>query len=182
MWDMATQVIVSAIGKDRPGIVHKVSDAIWKNGGNITVQRSVKLGGEFALIVMFSVEQESGIDPLLAELNGLGDEHLQVSARVTETEPGAESAEGVRELRVGGADQPGIINTLTLFLLEHGMNIQAMDYTTANGPFSAAPLFNATILVSLSEGGNFDTVREDLRVLEQDLNIDIEIATPASTS
>ena len=177
---MATQVIVSAIGKDRPGIVHKVSQAIWKNGGNITVQRSVKLGGEFALIVMFAVEKESGIDPLLVELNGLGDAQLQVSARVTETE--AESAKGVRELRVCGADQPGIINTLTLFLLEHGMNIQAMDYTTANGPFTAAPLFNATILVSLSEGGSFDTVREDLQVLEQDLHIDIEIATPASTS
>ena len=177
---MATQVIVSAIGKDRPGIVHTISSAILERGGNITVQRSVKLGGEFALIVMFSVDLDGGAETLLAELSALGDGQLQVSARLTEAE--AEPAEGVRELKVTGADQPGIINTLTLFLLEHGMNIQAMDYTTANGPFTAAPLFNASIRISLTEGGTFDKMREDLRVVEQDLNIDVEIEDPARTS
>ncbi|MDP7638513.1 MAG: ACT domain-containing protein [Candidatus Hydrogenedentes bacterium] len=177
---MATQVIVSAIGKDRPGIVHKLSNAVWENGGNITVQRSVKLGGEFAIIVMFSADLAGGADTLLAKLNALGDEQLQVSARLTET--GVQADENLRELKVSGADQPGIINTLALFLLEHGLNIQAMDYTTASAPFTAAPIFNASILVSLSEGSDFEKVRENLRVVELDLNIDVEIEKSAPHS
>ncbi len=176
---MQTQIIVSAIGKDRPGIVHRISDAIFKRGGNITVQRSVKLGGEFAVILMFTVETktETEVLSLLPELTGLADEHLQVSARVATSD--SVSGESLRELRITGGDQPGIINTLTLFLLEQGVNIQSMDYTVASGPFTAAPIFNATVIFSTPSEASLERLEAGLREVERDLNVDAEFVDAA---
>src|SRR3989338_8612797 len=47
-------LVISAIGKDRPGIVNELSKVIVDNGCNIEDSRMTVLGGEFALIVLIS--------------------------------------------------------------------------------------------------------------------------------
>lgn len=179
---METQIVVSAIGKDRPGIVHLISDAILKHKGNITVQRSVKLGGDFAVILAFSVNVagEEALHSVLAELNALKEENLHVAASVATTETPQKAVR--QNLEMSGADQPGIINQLTLFLLEQGGNILAMDYTVASAPFSAAPVFNANVLLSMPDEDDLERLREGLNDLERDLNIEVRYVDGPDTA
>ena len=47
-------LVISAQGKDRPGIVNTLSKAALDSGCNITNSRMAVLGGEFALILLIN--------------------------------------------------------------------------------------------------------------------------------
>lgn len=175
---METHFIVSAIGEDRPGIVHRISSAILERGGNISIQRSVKLGGDFAILVMFTadVKTDGDRDRILEELNALQGDGLRVQAKVATQE--TQEDRPTRELNISGMDQVGIINSIAQHLLERGINIHAMDYTMVNGPFTAAPIFDAKVLFSVPPGLEPSTLQEELRSVEEEFNIDIEFSSP----
>ena len=44
-------LIISAIGSDRPGIVSKLAGIITNHGGNIEKSRMTRLGSDFVIIV-----------------------------------------------------------------------------------------------------------------------------------
>ena len=50
--------ILSAIGKDRPGIVADVSEVIYECGGNIEDSNMGLLRTHFALLILFSADKE----------------------------------------------------------------------------------------------------------------------------
>ena len=123
---------------------------------------------------MFTVDDASDSDRkrLLDELNALQNEDLQVVAKVTTRE--AHEEQPTRELNISGMDQVGIISSLTQHLVELGINIHAMDYTIVNGPFTAAPIFNAKIVYSTPAGQDISSVHDGLRQLEQDIQQDLD--------
>ncbi|MGZ3592030.1 MAG: ACT domain-containing protein, partial [Thermodesulfobacteriota bacterium] len=55
---MKTYFILSAVGKDRPGIVSDVSEVIYDCGGNIEDSSMSLLRNHFALLLLFSTERE----------------------------------------------------------------------------------------------------------------------------
>jgi predicted amino acid-binding ACT domain protein len=55
---MKTYFILSAMGKDRPGIVADVSEVIYECGGNIEDSSMSLLRNHFALLLLFSTERE----------------------------------------------------------------------------------------------------------------------------
>ena len=55
---MKSYYILSAIGKDRPGIVADVSEVIYECGGNIEDSNMGLLRTHFALLILFSAEKE----------------------------------------------------------------------------------------------------------------------------
>src|SRR4030066_444785 len=68
---MKTSFILSAIGKDRPGIVADVSAVIYEVGGNIEDSSMSLLRNHFALLLLFSTEREEvnqKLSPLLKRL------------------------------------------------------------------------------------------------------------------
>ena len=50
-------IIISAIGLDRPGIVSELTGIINNHGGNIEESRMSKLGMDFAVIMLFSLNK-----------------------------------------------------------------------------------------------------------------------------
>src|SRR3972149_163149 len=55
---MKTYFILSAMGKDRPGMVADVSEVIYECGGNIEDSSMSLLRNHFALLLLFSTERE----------------------------------------------------------------------------------------------------------------------------
>src|SRR4030065_945500 len=55
---MKTYYILSAIGKDRPGIVAYLSEVIFECGGNIEDSSMNLLRNHFTLLLLFSTERE----------------------------------------------------------------------------------------------------------------------------
>ena len=49
-----SQLVLTALGPDRPGIVDTISKYIFKHNGNIEDSRMTVLGSEFAMIMLIS--------------------------------------------------------------------------------------------------------------------------------
>ena len=64
-------LVLSALGKDKPGIVDQLSKAVFDLGCNITDTRMTVLGGEFALLQMIEGQwnQLAKLENSIAELS-----------------------------------------------------------------------------------------------------------------
>ncbi len=120
-WKMLTLV-----GKDRPGIVARVTDALYQNGWNLGEASMLRLGGNFTIMLMISGagEVEPILQPVAQEL-GLrlhvdpieGDLHSHVVPNI--------------QVRVVGADRAGIVAQVTGQLAEAGLNILELESDVA---------------------------------------------------
>ena len=80
---MTDQLVISAIGEDRPGIVNDLSDIIFKLSLNIEDSRMSVLGGEFAIQLLVSGDQPA-IAALQAQLGDIESRlGLNIMARPT---------------------------------------------------------------------------------------------------
>lgn len=174
---MNTFVVVSAVGKDRPGLVNKISHEIKINGGNIELQRSARMADEFAIISLVSLE--SAVEPFINKLTALRDENFFIYAREALTGTGElQAGERKAEIIAEGADQMGIIDNLTLLLVENNINIESMDYDVIHAPMSGAPLFQMQAKVVIPASVDINDFKKQLREKEQDLYIDVLFRYP----
>lgn len=116
-------IVVTAVGADRPGIVAALTGALLEMGGNLEETRAALLRGSFATALAVAVpdgvgvaEVEAALAPVAAEL-GLG---IWVGpAAPRDDAPGLQRA----VLSVYGADHPGIVHGVAVALAERGANI-----------------------------------------------------------
>ena len=47
------RIIITAIGRDRPGLVNKITSIINNNDGNIENSKMIKIDDQFAIIINF---------------------------------------------------------------------------------------------------------------------------------
>ena len=94
--DLATEhmkqyLAVSAIGSDRPGMVHELTRVISDCGGNIAESRMAALGSEFAMLLLVNGNWHS-LARIESELTRLA-ENGSYTVHVRRTEPRAARAE-----------------------------------------------------------------------------------------
>ena len=128
------QVVVTAVGADRPGIVAAITGALLEIGGNLEETRAALLRGSFATVLAVAVpdgvqagDVEAALRPVAEEL-GLG---MWVGAAAARP-PGPPRARWV--LSVYGADHPGIVHGMALALAEHGANIVDLSARVVGDP------------------------------------------------
>ena len=121
---------LSAIGRDRPGIVAGVSGALLQHGANIEDSRMAILGGHFTMMLIVSTPAEADTGALMRELDetrarlGLGALTLEEVA----DEHGFARPEASHVVTVYGADHPGIVHSVTNALA--GMGVNVVDVAT----------------------------------------------------
>src|SRR5207248_4088983 len=87
------QLVVTAVGPDRPGIVGELTGHLHAAGGNILDSRMVNLRGEFAMMILLECSVDAG-RKLSRELPDVGKAmHLRVN--VTEQEESAPRVKGL---------------------------------------------------------------------------------------
>jgi glycine cleavage system transcriptional repressor len=64
---MSVQLVITALGEDRPGIVDELSNVLGKQQLNIEDSRMSALGGEFAILMLVSGASNS-IDAFMDEI------------------------------------------------------------------------------------------------------------------
>ena len=105
------EVVVTAIGADRPGIVAAISAALLDIGGNLEDARAALLRGSFAITLAVAVPE--GVEPeaVAARLAPVADE-LGLGISVQKAAPkGAEPTARRCMVSIYGADRPGIVAT-----------------------------------------------------------------------
>jgi glycine cleavage system transcriptional repressor len=123
-----TCLSLSAIGRDRPGIVAEVTAALLRHELNIEDSQMAILGGHFAMMLLLSAPAEADLEALRDDLErvrqSLGLEALTLSA-VDELAPA--TAEPSHVVTLYGADHPGIVHAVSAALAERGVNIADLN-------------------------------------------------------
>lgn len=115
---------VTAIGKDRPGLVAAVTGVLHERGGNIEDSAMTILGGHFAIVLLVTTDDDPDeLDQVLHDqLTRFG---LTIS--VSQAALPATTLASTHLLSVYGADKPGIVATVTKALAENDANIVDLE-------------------------------------------------------
>lgn len=114
---------VSAIGRDRPGIVAAISEVLFGLGGNIDDSQMSILHGHFAVMLVVSLPDEVDCDELAGRLGEVRERLGLEGLAVSELDELAGAAAPTHVLTVYGADHPGIVHAVSAALAERGVNI-----------------------------------------------------------
>jgi glycine cleavage system transcriptional repressor len=153
---MHREFVLTLTGPDRIGIVEQVTGLLLDRGGNVETSRMVRLGGEFAILMLasLSADQFAGLD---RDLEGLTTRGYKVTTTQAEPAATAEARPGWLPYRieVQGADHEGIIHEVARYLSGRGINIESIDSETTPAPLSGIPLFtmDAQVVVPPSLAG-----------------------------
>ena len=117
--------MLTLVGEDRPGIVAELTTALYEGGCNLGEATMMRLGGNFTIMLMVSCDKtrhaiESMVTPVAEKLHcrihvdgieGHLHQHLEPDVRVV----------------VNGADQAGIVSSVTKALADAGLNITQLE-------------------------------------------------------
>ena len=101
---------LQALGRDRPGIVAAVSDALALMGWNLEDSSMSILSGQFAIVLILDARDIADgrvIEAALASV--VEDLDLFIAVRPVAEDPQAFEAESMVRIEVHGSDHPGIV-------------------------------------------------------------------------
>ena len=171
---MRKQLVLTASGHDRPGILEEFTKLILHHDGNIEASRMARLGGDFAML-MFVSAPEDRIEALREALGELHYAKFDVQTRLGEPTPGEESAGSPCAITVLGADHLGIIHQIARYLKEQGINIETMNTEVMAAPMSGTPLFTMTAVVRVPPRLTRDDLREALEFIGEEVGVDTQV-------
>jgi glycine cleavage system regulatory protein len=170
-----TDLVLTLLGTDRPGLVEAVAAILRAHGGNWLESRMARMGGKFAGILRAELPSDS-VSAALKALSELETRGLKV---VAETQPRAEPeapAGGLRmELELVGVDRPGIVREIFQLLAASGINVEELATDRRSAPMSGETLFEARAVVHIPPGADLATVRSQLERTARDLVVDVSL-------
>lgn len=143
-------VAVTAIGRDRPGIVASVTGALLEAGGNVDDSQMSILHGHFAVMLIVSLPDDVTIAEVEEKLAETGRELELGGITVSPVDSLDRGAAPTHVLTVYGADQPGIVHETAAALAALGVNIT--DLRTRRTGTAQSPLYTLMVEVSVPEG------------------------------
>lgn len=172
---MQSQLVLTLIGKDRPGLVDALASVVADHGGNWLDSRMCHLGGEFAGILRIELpaDRETDLTDALAKLDAQG---LQVVVRNDRAEAAASQAGATIE--IVGQDRPGIVKQISKALAQHQVNVEELHTERTSAPMSGEMLFQAAIEVTAPVGCDMGALRQSLEKIAADLMVEIKFKEP----
>lgn len=164
-------LVVSALGEDRPGILHDFARAVRDCGCNVAESRMTVLGGEFAMLLLVSgnwnnITKLEGALPKLEQNLG-----LTISARRTsEREPRHNLLPYA--IDVVCLDQPGIVYNLANFFAQRKIGIADVATRSYPAAHTGAPMFAVQMAVNIPADLHIGALREEFMDFCEDLNLD----------
>jgi glycine cleavage system transcriptional repressor len=170
---MSQELVVTAVGPDRPGIASEFAGHVHSAGANLADSRMINLRGQFALIMLIE-----GAPPVVdAVRNRLREAAPKMGMTIefsgaTKTSP----REGVPfRLKTYSMDQPGIVHKITSYLHEQSINVEELETHLESAPFMGTPVFTMEIVMLVPKTASVKTLRRALEELGDTLNCDVDL-------
>ncbi|MCU7905330.1 MAG: amino acid-binding protein [Candidatus Thiodiazotropha sp. (ex Epidulcina cf. delphinae)] len=164
-WQMLTLV-----GEDRPGIVARVTDALYKGGCILGETSMIRLGGNFTIMMMVNGGQS---EQALASYIAPVAEQLRLRFHLDPMHGGLHQHRIPNfQVRVNGADRAGIIASVTGVLAGCGFNILELDSDVVGS--TDKPVYIMTI-EGYAEAG-LEVLESALNQLESE-EIDVHVSS-----
>lgn len=159
---------LSAVGRDRPGIVAAVTRALLVHRVNIEDSQMAVLGGHFSMMLVLAAPDDVDPEALREELGTAATEMGLASPNLEELdEEATASAEATHVVSVYGVDHPGIVHAVAAALADDGTSI--VDLRTQLSGAPETPLYVLLIEVA----GPPDENR--LRELARDQGVELTV-------
>ena len=116
--------LLSLVGKDRPGIVAKLSAGLCKNGCNLGDSSMARLGNNF--VIMLAVEyggSQEALSNILAPLAGA----MDLKQNIMMIDEGTHSIEPDVRINIFSDERIGVLDDATGMLTESGLNIISLE-------------------------------------------------------
>jgi glycine cleavage system regulatory protein len=171
---MTTDLVLTLLGPDRPGLVEAVADAIAAHGGNWLESRMAHLAGKFAGILRVEIDplQVSSLGTALSALEGRG---LRIVVD-TASSPAATPPARLMELELVGLDRPGLVREVSRLLAQDHINVEELTTDRSSAPMSGEMMFRARARIDVPAGVDTAKVRAGLERLAGDLMVEIRLA------
>jgi glycine cleavage system regulatory protein len=165
------QVILMAVGDDRPGLTRSLADAIVEAGGNWLESHFARLGGKFvgSVLVELPEERVGQLEEAAATMDASGF-HVSLMPSVETQRPDGRPLGFV----LVGADRPGIVREVAAALASLDVNIEELESGTAPGAMSGEKLFRTRARVQVPDGTSLERVREVLERISGEIMVDFE--------
>ena len=171
---MSEQLVITALGKDRPGIVEALSDALTSRQMNIEDSRMSVLGGEFAIMLLVSGSDEA-IHDFIGELAGLEktlDMNLMAKTTISLEE---QSSLVPYAVEVVAMDHPGIVHDLARFFSSRKINIVNLDTERYPAAHTGTPMFSMHMIIGVPADQPIARLREEFIATCDALNLDARL-------
>jgi glycine cleavage system regulatory protein len=165
-------LVLTVIGRDRPGLVERLAHLIAQSEGNWLESRMSRLGGEFAGILRITVPDPHAA-PLRAALEALAAEGLTVTFRSDDPSPSPPTR--LVQLELVGQDRPGIVRQLATTLAALGVNVEELTTDCRSAPMSGEPLFQAQARLALPDTLDLERLRAELQQVANDLLVEVDL-------
>lgn len=141
---------VSAIGRDRPGIVAAVAEALLELGGNIEDSQMSILRGHFAMTLIVELPRADLFGDLERLLRPVRD-RLDLDALSVDPvdDIGGDRPQATHIVSLYGADHPGIVHAAAKALAEREISITGLETKLAGS--EEAPLYVMLIEIAAGE-------------------------------
>jgi glycine cleavage system regulatory protein len=168
-----TDLVLTLLGPDRPGLVELVAGVVAAHGGNWLESRMTRLAGHFAGILRAEIPPER-LGEVTTALAALEKQGLKVTA-TTAAPPPAAGAERSMTLELVGLDRPGIVREISQLLAASGVNVEELTTNRKSAAMSAEMLFEARARVRVPASTDVAALRAGLERLANDLVVEIRL-------
>jgi glycine cleavage system regulatory protein len=164
------EVILMAIGDDRPGLTQSLADAIVAAEGNWLESHFATLGGKYVGSVRVELPTQK-----LPELESAAKRMDASGFHVSIVPTGTVTPDPGQPLRfeLVGKDRPGIVREVSTALASLGVSIGELETGTEEGAMFGGTVFRAKARVLVPDGTALDDVRTALENISGEIMVDI---------
>jgi glycine cleavage system transcriptional repressor len=170
-------VAITVIGRDRPGIVANVSGVLYRHRSSIEELSQTVIRGQFAMILIASLEEGASAQALKSELRDLSrDLGLDIDLRRLKPEDLIPYEAGGTEpfiITARGKDRPGLVYGITELLAERGINITNLGAQVAR--LGQEPEYIQVFEVDIPKGLDYGLLQEKLRQRAQEMGVSVDL-------
>ena len=167
---MPTNVVLTGVGRDRVGIVAELSNVLFELGCNLLDSSMTLLRGEFAVILMAQIPEDSTLEELKEKLADV-EKSLEMNVYLRELSQ-SEQEETAYIISVYGADRPGIVAGITKELAELKVNLTDVETKKTE---SAKSLFLMVLEITIPSDLTYETLESRLKNRAEALGVDVSI-------
>jgi glycine cleavage system regulatory protein len=167
-----TQLVLTVLCDDRPGVVEQLAQTISTHHGNWLESRMAQLAGKFAGILQIAVD-ENHQQELRTALNNLGSKGFKIVIEnaVSHNKPDCREF----SFSVVGNDRPGIVREIAQAFAVRHINMGELETACSSMPWSGEPLFEATGIIEVPKTVDMNELYDFLDKMADELAVDIRL-------
>ncbi len=164
--------IITAFGKDQPGIVAGITKILYEEGLNIEDSTMTRLNNEFAVMLVVQSDDNISAEELKKALSIIEKEkELTINVKEITDEALKDKKEvgAVYNIVVYGADKPGIVYNVAKLLADKNINISDLRTEKSND------LYVLISQVEFPPEVSEEEIEAELNRLKDEMNIDVSM-------